>query len=63
METHFGILARDPLDPNVSRQLMKWGHYNLTDCYRYAHFLNGFEPAKSLIGTLTIQLSTLFFIR
>ena len=63
METNFGLVACDPLDQHVSRQLMKWGHYNPTESNHYAHFASGLDSALivgSHIGALAIQLSAYF---
>ena len=63
VDTNFGPMACDPLDRHVSRQLMKWGHYNPTESDHYAQFANGLDSALivgSHIGALAIQLAPCF---
>lgn len=63
IETEFGPMACDPLDSHVSRQLMKWGHYNPKEVANYKEVSNGMDSALiigSHIGSLAIQLADSF---
>ena len=63
IETEFGPMACDPLDSHVSRQLMKWGHYNPKEVANYKEVSNGMDSALIIgghIGSLAIQLADSF---
>ena len=63
VETEFGPMACDPLDSYVSRQLIKWGHYNPKEVANYKEVSNGLDSALiigSHIGSLAIQLADSF---
>ena len=63
VETELGPMACDPLDSHVSRQLMKWGHYNPKEVANYKEVSNGLDSALiigSHIGSLAIQLADSF---
>ena len=59
VETEFVPMACDPLDSHVSRQLIKWGHYNPEEVANYKEVSNGLDSALiigSHIGSLATQL-------
>ena len=63
VETEFGLMACDPLDSHVSRQLMKWGCYNPEEVTNYKEVSNSLDSALiigSHIGSLAIQLADSF---
>ena len=63
VETEFGPMACDPLDSHVSRQLIKWGHYNPDEVAKYREASDGLDSALiigSHIGSLAIQLADSF---
>lgn len=63
VETEFGPMARDPLDRHVSRQLMKWGHYNPEEVANHKEVTSGLDSAliiESHVGALAIQLAHSF---
>ena len=63
VETEFGPMACDPLYSHVSRQLMKWGHYNPNEVANYKEVSDGLDSALivgSHIGSLAIQLADSF---
>ena len=63
VETEFGPMACVPLDSHVSRQLMKWGHYNPNEVANYKEVSNGLDSALiigSHLGSPGIRLADSF---
>jgi FkbM family methyltransferase len=60
VDSDFGPIVCDPHDRHVSRQLLKWGHYNPDEARKYQDLLQQSSTALvigSHIGALALQLA------
>lgn len=60
VDTTFGPMICDPTDGHVSRQLLKWGHYNPEETNLYRDKIAGLNSALIIgahIGSVALQLA------